>query len=101
LLPGNGGRRQVAHAINYLPQMMKDLGFADNFYSFNTKLDFDGDHHFGIIIFSRYPIINKQTVTSYPNDYNSIFQYADIKKDSDTFRIFNIHLQSLRFSPNN
>jgi endonuclease/exonuclease/phosphatase family metal-dependent hydrolase len=95
------GGDKSPRAINYLPDMVEKLGFADNFYSYNAKLDFDGDHHFGIIIFSRYPIINKQTVTNYPNDYNSIFQYADIKKGEDTFRVFNIHLQSLRFSPTN
>ena len=37
----------------------------------------------------------------YPYDYNSIIQYADIVKGYDTFRIFNIHLQSLRFSKEN
>ena len=88
-------------AINYLPDFMQRLNFADNFYSYNPKLDFDGDHHFGIIIFSRYPIISKQTISFYPNDYNSIFQYIDIKKGNDTLRIFNIHLQSLKFSNTN
>lgn len=88
-------------AINYVPDMVPRLDFTDYHYSFNTKLDFDGDHHFGIIIFSRYPIINKQTVSFYPNDYNSIFQYADIVKGADTIRVFNIHLQSLKFSADN
>lgn len=37
----------------------------------------------------------------YPNDYNSIIQYVDIVKGPDTFRVFNIHLQSLRFSRSN
>jgi endonuclease/exonuclease/phosphatase family metal-dependent hydrolase len=36
-----------------------------------------------------------------PNDYNSIFQYADLAKDGDTFRLFNLHLQSLKFSKEN
>lgn len=88
-------------AINYLPDFMEQLRFADYFYSYNPKLDFDGDHHFGIITFSKYPIINRQTVSFYPNDYNSIFQYIDIVKGGDTLRVFNIHLQSLRFSSDN
>ena len=88
-------------AINYLPDFMQQLHFADYFYSYNVKLDFDGNHHFGIIIFSKFPIINKQTVSFYPNDYNSIFQYVDIVKGGDTIRVFNIHLQSLKFSANN
>jgi endonuclease/exonuclease/phosphatase family metal-dependent hydrolase len=57
--------------------------------------------HFGIIIFSKYPIVNKRTVSYYPHDYNSIFQYADIVKNKDTIRVFNVHLQSLKFSRSN
>ena len=95
------GSDNVPKAINYIPDIMQAERFTDYHYSFNPKLDFDGDHHFGIIIFSRYPIINKQTVSFYPNDYNSIFQYADIVAGEDTLRIFNIHLQSLKFSATN
>jgi len=88
-------------AINYIPDILRQTGFEQEFYAFNPKLDFDGDHHFGIMILSRYPIINRQTVSFPPHDYNSIFQYADIVKDSDTFRVFNIHLQSLKFTDDN
>lgn len=91
----------IRSAINYIPDFMKRLGMKDYHYSYNRKLDFDNNHHFGIITFSRYPIINKQTVSYSPHDYNSIFQYIDIVKDMDTFRVFNIHLQSLKFSDNN
>ncbi|MBL0146002.1 MAG: endonuclease/exonuclease/phosphatase family protein [Chitinophagaceae bacterium] len=89
------------NAINYVPNFAQQLSMPEYHYSYNPKLDFDGNHHFGIIIFSKYPIINKQTVGTYPNDYNSIFQYADIVKDTDTVRVFNLHLQSLRFSSTN
>ena len=92
---------RTSRAINYLPDFMNQLSFADYSYSYNPKLDFDGEHHFGIIIFSKYPIVNKQTVSFYPHDYNSIFQYIDIVKGADTIRVFNIHLQSLRFSSDN
>ncbi|MBK7885081.1 MAG: endonuclease/exonuclease/phosphatase family protein [Chitinophagaceae bacterium] len=57
--------------------------------------------HFGIIIFSKYPIIKKRIISGYPNNYNSTFQYADIVKGTDTFRVFNVHLQSLRLSRTN
>lgn len=88
-------------AINSMPDFMEKLGMADYHYSYNRKLDFDNKHHFGIIIFSKYPIINKQIVAYPPKDYNSIFQYADIVKNNDTFRVFNIHLQSLKFTNDN
>ena len=68
------------------------------FYAYNYRENFMAYQHFGIVIFSKYPIINKQTVSFPPNDYNSIFEYADIVKGKDTFRIFNVHLQSLRFT---
>ena len=88
-------------SINNLQQIMNQLGFTYYHYSFNPKLDFDENHHFGIIIFSRLPIINKSTVSFAPNDYNSIFQYVDVVRAADTFRVFNIHLQSLKFSDKN
>ena len=77
------------------------LNFPGYFYSYNYKENFLSQQHFGIIIFSKYPIIKKQTISNPPHDYNSIFQYADIVKGTDTFRVFNCHLQSLRFSPTN
>ena len=82
----------------HVSEFLQRLNFPDYFYSYNRKEDFWDYAHFGIIIFSKYPIINKQTIMWYPNDYNSIIQYVDIVKGPDTFRVFNIHLQSLRFS---
>ncbi len=85
----------------HIDEFLQRLKFPDYFYSYNRKDDFWDYAHFGIVIFSKYPIINKQTMMWYPYDYNSIFQYVDIVKDADTFRLFNIHLQSLRFSREN
>lgn len=85
----------------HMDEFLQDLDFKNYFYSYNSKEDFWGYAHFGIIIFSKYPIINKQTISFYPNDYNSIFQYVDIVKGEDTIRVFNVHLQSLRFSKSN
>ena len=77
------------------------LQFPDEYYSYNWKENFLESQHFGIIIFSKFPIINRHTIATYPNDYNSIFQYVDIVKDTDTIRVFNIHLQSLKFTNDN
>lgn len=85
----------------HVDEFLEKLNYKNYFYSYNSKEDFWGYAHFGIIIFSKYPIINKQTVGFYPNDYNSIFQYVDVVKGDDTIRVFNIHLQSLRFSKEN
>ncbi len=85
----------------HIDEFLKKLQFPDYFYSYNVKEDFWGYAHFGIIIFSRYPIVKKQTISQYPNNYNSIFQYIDIVKGNDTIRVFNVHLQTLRFSRDN
>ena len=76
------------------------MHFPYNYFCYNKKDDFDNKHRFGIIIFSKYPIIETHTVRSDPLTYNSTFEYVDILKDADTLRIFNFHLQSLRFSNN-
>lgn len=77
------------------------LDFPYYFYSYQYKDNFLSQQHFGKIIFSKYPIVNRQTIRNFPYDYNSNFQYADIVKGLDTFRVFNCHLQSLRFSSTN
>lgn len=88
-------------AINYLGDFKRTMNFNGYYYSYDDKLDYDQVHHFGIIIFSKFPIINKQTISTPPHDYNSIFQYIDVLVDKDTVRIFNIHLQSLKFTARN
>lgn len=87
--------------INYFPDIQKALRFSDYLFSYSLRDDFDNHHHFGRIIFSKLPIINKQTIVNYPNDYNATFQYVDVLTGNDTIRVFNVHLQSLKFSKAN
>ncbi len=88
-------------AINYLPDIIKSLKFQNYLYSYQLRDDFDQDHHFGIMIFSKFPIIRKQTIVNNPNNYNSTYQFVDLIINSDTVRVFNIHLQSLKFTKEN
>jgi len=55
--------------------------------------------NYGIATYSRYPIINRGVI-NFNNSSNSTI-YTDIKKGNDTIRIFNNHLQSIRFNKNN
>lgn len=89
------------HRINFINEFQKKMGLSEYFYSFNPVFDFDKMHHYGIITFSRYPIIKKETLVFKPYDYNSTFQYSDIVRGHDTFRVFNIHLQTFRLSKKN
>lgn len=82
-------------------EFAEKLQFPDYYYAYNYKDNFFDNEHFGIIIFSRYPIIKKQKISYYPYQYNSCFEYIDVVANNDTLRIFNIHLQSLKFSPEN
>jgi endonuclease/exonuclease/phosphatase family metal-dependent hydrolase len=48
-------------------------------------------------IFSKFPIVNSGNIP-FPNSNNNAV-FVDIKKGKDTIRIYNIHLQSLKISP--
>jgi len=51
----------------------------------------------GQAIFSKYPIFNKGDFRI-PEAGNNVI-YADIRKGRDTIRVYNIHLQSIKISP--
>lgn len=87
--------------INYFPAIRNALHFKDYLYSYQLKDNFDQYHHYGIIVFSKFPILRKQTIVNNPNNYNSTFQFIDVLVGNDTLRIFNVHLQSLKFSKEN
>lgn len=55
--------------------------------------------NFGIAIFSKYPIVNRGSI-NFKNSLNACI-YSDILVKGDTFRIYNLHLQSIRFKKNN
>jgi endonuclease/exonuclease/phosphatase family metal-dependent hydrolase len=95
------GGEKDSTAINYVPTIAKKLNYTTYFYAYDKQNDFDSKHSFGTIIFSRYSIINKQILTNGNNNYNAMFQFVDILKNNDTIRVFNVHLQSLKFSEDN
>ena len=52
---------------------------------------------FGLAIYSNFPIINSGSL-DFQESANNII-YADILKENDTIRIYNIHLESLKVNP--
>jgi endonuclease/exonuclease/phosphatase family metal-dependent hydrolase len=48
-------------------------------------------------IFSKFPIINQGNI-AFPNSNNNVV-FADIKKGKDIIRVYNMHLQSIKISP--
>ena len=55
----------------------------------------DSDH-WGIATYSRFPIINRRAV-HFQKHGGNIFIYSDIVFGKDTIRVFNTHLESVRF----
>ena len=51
----------------------------------------------GQAIFSKYPIVDNGNI-EFPESDNLIV-YADIRKGKDTIRVYNMHLQSIKISP--
>jgi endonuclease/exonuclease/phosphatase family metal-dependent hydrolase len=60
-------------------------------YSLNKK----NRSHFGIATFTSYPIVGKGEIR-FPNTFNLCI-YTDLKIGNDTIRIYNNHLQSIKF----
>lgn len=60
-----------------------------------------GRQNFGICILSKYPIVEKGDIVFHESDStNNMCIYADIVTPIDTIRVYNVHLQSLRFQQN-
>jgi len=52
--------------------------------------------HWGIATFSKYPIVNRGSIT-FKTRSNNICIYSDLKMGEDTVRVYNMHLQSISF----
>jgi endonuclease/exonuclease/phosphatase family metal-dependent hydrolase len=55
-----------------------------------------GDQYFGVVTFSRFPIVGKGEIP-FSSDPNNFCIYSDIRVGEDTIRIYNAHLASIRF----
>lgn len=76
--------------------LLNMLGTSHYFVEVVKKNDFETR---GLAIFSKYPIENKEAVHFAENkSYNSCI-YADITVRGQKIRLFNLHLQSIRFQP--
>ncbi|HEY0246098.1 MAG TPA: endonuclease/exonuclease/phosphatase family protein [Mucilaginibacter sp.] len=77
---------------------LKQIMQTDNYYleAFSSNQDED----IGMAIFSKYPIINKGFIRlSGESGSGNQCLYIDVKKDTQTFRLYSIHLQSIQFEP--
>jgi endonuclease/exonuclease/phosphatase family metal-dependent hydrolase len=72
-------------------------GLRDAFPYNYIKLK-DKGSEFGSAIFSKYPIVNRQSL-DFPQDGNNNAIFVDIVKNEDTIRVYNVHFQSLNIQP--
>ena len=80
---------------NSTASALKKLGYP--YYIF-AKTDADSHSNSrGVIIFSKTPILNSDTIAYAKHSQAEHLIYADIKRGDKTFRIFTTHLQSVRF----
>jgi endonuclease/exonuclease/phosphatase family metal-dependent hydrolase len=59
-------------------------------------VNLNGGDHWGMAIFSKYPLINKKVI-DFNHRGSNLCLYADLVAKKDTLRIYNCHLQSIRF----
>lgn len=81
------------------------LAIQEYHHSKKNKINYPYSYHvlkskknnLGLIIYSKYKIINKGSLDFKQSANNAIF--IDILKNKDTIRIYNLHLQSLKINP--
>lgn len=72
--------------------LVNDMGFK--YHHFVKTLTLKNVHHWGLAIFSKYPITHKEKV-NFANTKNNIIAVADIDVNGQMVRLFNTHLQSI------
>lgn len=84
---------------DHLTEAYISKALNSNYYS---HIDYTIQHtadNYGIATYSKYPIINKGII-QFENSTNTSI-YTDIVINKDTIRVFNNHLQSIRFNKQN
>ena len=94
-------------AFDFITEKSPDILVLQEFYQ-SPKISFSYPYKyiktkrnkdkFGLAIYSKYKIINSGSFDFEKSANNIIF--ADIIKEHDTVRIYNIHLESLKINPN-
>lgn len=78
---------------NAIQLLGKDKGYNHSYQMIEGNLD---KKSYGMAIFSRYPIIHEGKVFNNNRTNGAIF--ADILVNSDTLRIYNVHLESMKIN---
>jgi endonuclease/exonuclease/phosphatase family metal-dependent hydrolase len=79
---------------------IKKLRRDNPYYFFKPVTITQNRHHFGLAIFSKYPIVRKGEIT-FPISTNNQAIFVDTQIGNDTVRVYNVHLQSMSIDENN
>jgi endonuclease/exonuclease/phosphatase family metal-dependent hydrolase len=74
---------------------LKSILKTDQVYAYYPQILRKTDHY-GIAIFSRFPIVNSGIIAFETKTSNTAI-YIDIQKNNKIYRVYNAHLQSIRF----
>jgi endonuclease/exonuclease/phosphatase family metal-dependent hydrolase len=76
--------------------IIKIMG-ANNFYF--EPISFNNTEAIGMAIFSKFPIVAKGIIHFSDTKSENQCLYVDVKKGEKIFRLYSVHLQSIRFDP--
>lgn len=76
--------------------VFKKMGYAYHYFS-PSSITVNGAFQTGLIIFSKYPIIDSAYFKTVSRGHSEGFSYVDIKFRENVLRIFNTHLESAGF----
>ncbi|MEO6151181.1 MAG: endonuclease/exonuclease/phosphatase family protein [Mucilaginibacter sp.] len=81
---------------NLLDSMKKIMNSKHYYFEpFHTSSNED----IGMAIFSKFPVINSGLIKLAPDGSDNQCVFIDVKKDNKVFRVYNVHLQSISFGP--
>ena len=89
----------ITHPSGELSENNIQKSIGGNYYVHYGYSHKNSNTNYGIATYSKYPIINRGTI-SFENTSNMSI-YTDVIIKKDTVRVFNNHLQSIRFNKNN
>lgn len=67
------------------------------YYHFAKNITLRNVDHWGMATLSYYPIVNKGEIKIGEEGTNNMAIFTDIKINGDTIRVYNVHLQSIKF----
>ena len=78
-------------------KLIKEILHTEQYY-FEPATD-NGFEAIGLAIFSKFPIVKKGSIRFDEMQRGNEAIYADVRFQKKTFRIYNVHLQSIKFQP--